>query len=89
MAEAAAVLTEVTGRPVRFRDQTVEEAWAARRPLGAPDWEVEGWVTSYLAMANDEMAAVSDVVPRLTGHPARSVAEHLRAHPEDWAGLRG
>jgi uncharacterized protein YbjT (DUF2867 family) len=89
LAEAAAVLTEVTGRPVRFRDQTVEEAWAARRPLGAPDWEVEGWVTSYLAMANDEMAAVSDVVPRLTGHPARSVAEHLRAHPEDWAGLRG
>ncbi len=30
-----------------------------------------------------------DVVPALTGHPGRSVAAHLRAHPEDWAHLRG
>jgi uncharacterized protein YbjT (DUF2867 family) len=88
MAEAAAVLTEVTGRPVRYRDQTVEQAWATRRPSGHPDWEIEGWVTSYLAMAAGEMAAVSDVVPRLSGHPARTLAEQLRAHPEDWAHLR-
>ena len=88
MAEAADVLTEVTGRPVAYRDQTVEEAWATRRPSGHPDWEIEGWVTSYLAIAAGELATVSDVVPRLTGHPARTVAEHLRAHPEDWAHLR-
>ena len=88
MAEAADVLTEVTGRPTVHRDQTVEEAWATRRPSGHPDWEIEGWVTSYLAIAAGELAAVTDVVPRLTGHPARTVAEHLRAHPEDWAHLR-
>jgi uncharacterized protein YbjT (DUF2867 family) len=88
MSEAAAVLAEVTGRPVDYRDQTVEEAWSTRRPSGHPDWEVEGWVTSYLAIAAGELATVSDVVPRLTGHPARTVAEHLRAHPEDWANLR-
>jgi NAD(P)H dehydrogenase (quinone) len=89
MAEAAAVLTELTGTPTEYRPQTVEEAWATRRPSGAPDWEIEGWVTSYLAIAEGELARVSDVVPRLTGHPARTVAEHLRAHPEDWAKLRG
>jgi NAD(P)H dehydrogenase (quinone) len=88
LREAAAVLDEVTGRPVSYRDQTVEEAWATRRPSGHPDWEIEGWVTSYLAIAAGEMAAVTDVVPRLTGHPARTVGEHLRAHPEDWANLR-
>jgi uncharacterized protein YbjT (DUF2867 family) len=88
MAEAAAVLTEVTGRPAEYREQTVEEAWATRRPSGHPDWEIEGWVTSYLAIAAGELSAVTDVVPALTGHPARSVAEHLRAHPEDWAHLR-
>ena len=88
MGEAAAVLTEVTGRPARYREQTVEEAWATRRPSGHPDWEIEGWVTSYLAIAAGELARVSDVVPALTGHPARTVAEHLRAHPEDWAHLR-
>jgi NAD(P)H dehydrogenase (quinone) len=89
LAEAAAVLTEVTGRPAEYRDQTVEEAWATRRPSGHPDWEIEGWVTSYLAIAAGELAAVSDVVPTVTGHPALTVAEHLRRHPEDWAHLRG
>jgi NAD(P)H dehydrogenase (quinone) len=89
MAEAAAVLEEITGRPAEYRQQDVEEAWATRRPSGHPDWEVEGWVTSYLAIAAGELASVTDVVPRLTGHPARTVAEQLRAHPEDWAHLRG
>jgi NAD(P)H dehydrogenase (quinone) len=88
LAEAAEVLTEVTGIPTEYRPQTTEEAWATRRPSGHPDWEIEGWVTSYLAIAAGELAAVTDVVPRLTGHPARTVTEHLRAHPEDWAHLR-
>jgi uncharacterized protein YbjT (DUF2867 family) len=88
MAEAAAVLAEVTGRPAVYREQTVKEAWATRRPSGHPDWEIEGWVTSYLAIAAGELSAVTDVVPRLTGSPARTVAQHLRAHPEDWAHLR-
>jgi NAD(P)H dehydrogenase (quinone) len=88
LTEAAQVLTEVTGVPTEYRDQTVEEAWATRRPSGHPDWEIEGWVTSYLAIAAGELAAVTDVVPTVTGHPALSVAEHLRAHPEDWAHLR-
>ncbi len=88
LAEAAAVLTEVTGRPAEYREQTVEQAWETRRPSGHPDWEIEGWVSSYLAIAAGELSPVTDVVPRLTGHPARTVAEHLRAHPEDWAHLR-
>jgi uncharacterized protein YbjT (DUF2867 family) len=87
MAEAAAVLTEVTGLPAEYRPQTVEEAWATRRPSGHPDWEIEGWVTSYLAIAAGELATVTDVVERLTGHPALTVAEHLRRHPEDWTHL--
>jgi hypothetical protein len=83
------VITEATGIPAEYRPQTVDEAWATRRPSGRPDWEIEGWVTSYLAIAAGELASVTDVVERLTGHPPRSVAEHLRAHPEDWAHLRG
>ena len=86
--EAAAVLTEVTGLPAAYRRQTVEEAWATRRPSGHPDWEIEGWVTSYLAIAAGELDRVTDAVAALAGHPARTVTEHLRAHPEDWAPLR-
>jgi hypothetical protein len=78
----------VTGCPVTYREQTVDEAWATRRRSGHPDWEIEGWVTSYLAIAAGELAPVTDVVPRLTGHAARTVADQLRAHPEDWTHLR-
>jgi uncharacterized protein YbjT (DUF2867 family) len=89
LAQAAAVLGEVSARPVGYRPQTVPEAWASRRPSGHPDWEVEGWVTSYTAIAAGELAGVSDVVPALTGHPARSLATVLREHPELWRALRG
>jgi uncharacterized protein YbjT (DUF2867 family) len=89
MAAAARVLTEVTGVPTEYRLQTVEEAWATRRPSGHPDWEIEGWVTSYLAIAGGELETVTDVVPTVTGHPALTVAEHLRRHPADWAHLCG
>jgi uncharacterized protein YbjT (DUF2867 family) len=88
LAEAAAVLTEVSGVPVTYREETVEQAWASRRPSGHPDWEIEGWITSYTSIAAGEMGAVTDVVPSLTGHRARTLAEQLRAHPEDWAHLR-
>jgi uncharacterized protein YbjT (DUF2867 family) len=87
LGEAADLLAEITGRPAEYRDQTVEEAWATRRPSGHPDWEVEGWVTSYLAIRAGELASVSDVVPEVTGHAALTVAEHLRRHPGDWAHL--
>jgi NAD(P)H dehydrogenase (quinone) len=89
LADAAAVLAEVTGVPAEYRPETVEQAWASRRPSGHPDWEIEGWVTSYLAIAAGELETVTDVVPTVTGHPALTVAEHLRRHPEDWAHLRG
>lgn len=87
LTQAAAVLAEVTGRTVTYADQTIEQAWETRRPSGAPDWEVEGWVTSYTAIASGEMSVVSDVVEAFTGHPPLTVAEHLHRHPEDWASL--
>jgi len=65
----------------------VEQAWATRRPSGHPDWEVEGWVTSYTAIAAGELARVSDVVPALTGRPATPLATVLRTHPELWRSL--
>ena len=55
----------------------MEEAYASRAHYGAPAWEVDGWVSTYTAIAAGEMAGVSDVVPRLTGHPATSLAELL------------
>ncbi|HKG50961.1 MAG TPA: NmrA family NAD(P)-binding protein [Actinomycetales bacterium] len=78
LAEAAEQITAATGRRVTYQPETVEEAYASRAHYGAPDFEVAGWVTSYVAIANGELEQVSDTVPRLTGHPARSFAEFLR-----------
>jgi uncharacterized protein YbjT (DUF2867 family) len=72
------------GRPITYHPETVDEAYASRAVYEAPDWEVDGWVTSYLAIANGEMDVVSDSVERLTGHPPQSLEDFLAAHPESY-----
>jgi uncharacterized protein YbjT (DUF2867 family) len=79
LGEIATILTRVTGREIRFQDETVEEAWESRRASGAEDWMIEGWVTSYLAIANGELDVVSDDVERLAGHPPLRLEDWLRA----------
>jgi NAD(P)H dehydrogenase (quinone) len=87
VAEAAAVLTRVTGREVVYVEETLDEARASRAPSGAPDWEIEGWVTSYAAIADGTLDVVTDTVSRLTGHEPMTLPEFLEAHPESWAHL--
>lgn len=87
LEEAAEELSRASGRPVRYKNETLEEAWASRRPTGAPDWEIEGWITSYVAIAKGELDVVSDTVLRLTGHPSQSLPEYLAAHPESYSHI--
>jgi uncharacterized protein YbjT (DUF2867 family) len=88
LTEAAALMTEVTGRQVTFVDETLEEARESRRPSGAPDWEIEGWVTTYAAIAAGELDVVTDHVLQVAGHEPMTLAELLEAQPESWAHLR-
>jgi NAD(P)H dehydrogenase (quinone) len=88
MTEAAQVLSSYTGREVRFVDETLEEARESRKPSGAPDWEIEGWVTTYAAIAAGELDAVTDHVRRVAGHEPMSLEGMLEAAPESWAHLR-
>ncbi|KKD04271.1 SDR family oxidoreductase [Streptomyces sp. WM6386] len=81
LAEAAAVLSEVQGRKVTYHPETIEEAYASRASYGAPQWELDAWVSTYTAIAAGQLDGVSDAVPRLTGHPARSVADVVRGMP--------
>ena len=85
--EAAERLGRFIGRPISYHSETEVEAFASRAAYGAPDWEVEGWVTSYLAIGNGEMDVVSDAVPRLTGHEATNLEAFLKAHPESYQHL--
>lgn len=74
---AAARLT-AAGRPTRFHDETVEEAFASRAAYGAPSWLVEAWVSTYTAIAAGELDGVTDDVERVAGHPATTLEEVLR-----------
>ena len=75
MTEVAETITAVTGRPVSFANETLAEAYASRASYGAPDWQVDAWVSTYTAIAAGELATVSTAVADLTGHPARTLAQ--------------
>jgi uncharacterized protein YbjT (DUF2867 family) len=77
LAEVAARITAATGRAVTFADQTVAEAYASRAGYGAPDWQLDAWVSTYTAIARGEVAEVTDTVERFTGHPATPLEQVL------------
>ena len=79
LAEAAELIARATGRPVRYEDETDEEAYASRAGYGAPDWQVEAWVTTYHAIRDGSLAEVSPDLRRLTGRSATSLERHLRS----------
>jgi NAD(P)H dehydrogenase (quinone) len=79
LAEVADTITAVTGRPVRYHAETLEEAYASRSSYGAPGWLVDAWVSTYTAIAAGELAGVSTAVADLTGRPATTLAQHLAA----------
>ncbi|MGC3995544.1 MAG: SDR family oxidoreductase [Propionicimonas sp.] len=79
LADVAAVVTRVTGRPTSYAEETVEEAYASRAHYGAPAWQVDAWVSTYTAIANGELSAVTDAVRNLTGAAPLSLSDLLLA----------
>lgn len=76
LVDVARTLSEL-GRPTRYREESIEEAYASRAGYGAPDWQVDGWVSTYTAIASGQLAAVTEDVRRLTGRAPLSLAEVL------------
>jgi NAD(P)H dehydrogenase (quinone) len=71
LAEVAERASVATGRPFSYLDETVDEAHASRAHYGAPDWQVDAWVSTYTAIRDGELARVSGDVRKLTGHEPR------------------
>jgi NAD(P)H dehydrogenase (quinone) len=89
MAEVAEQLSRTAGHTITYHAETLEEAYASRASYGAPDWEVDGWVTTYVAIANGDLEAVSDDVAALAGHPPMGLADFLRRNPDSYRHLAG
>ena len=75
--EVATLLTTGLRRSVSYVDETVPEAYASRDHYGAPDWQVDAWVSTYTAIRAGELEQVSGDVEALTGRPATSLAQLL------------
>jgi uncharacterized protein YbjT (DUF2867 family) len=80
LAQTAEVLSEVSGTPVRYEEETIEEARASR--AYAEDWEIDGWVGTYVAIATGEAGVTSHSVEHLTGRRPWTLKELLHAEPE-------
>jgi uncharacterized protein YbjT (DUF2867 family) len=79
MEEVAQKISAVRGHPVRYVDETLDEAYVSRAVYGAPPWQVDAWVSTYTAIAGGDMAVISGDVEAVTGRPAQSFDEFLGA----------
>lgn len=73
LAEAALLMTRATGAEYEFLDETLAEARASRAPYGAPDWQVDAWISTYTAIASGALDVVSGDVEAVLGRPPRPV----------------
>jgi NAD(P)H dehydrogenase (quinone) len=89
LAEVAEELSRFAGRPVTYQEETLEEAYASRASYGAPDWEVDGWVSTYTAIGNGDLEEVSGDLEALAGHPPMRLAEFLAGNPDSYRHLAG
>jgi NAD(P)H dehydrogenase (quinone) len=75
--EACARMTTALGRPFSYVEETVEEAYASRRRWSTEAWQLDAWVSTYLAIGSGELAGVSPDVRRITGHEPRTLEQAL------------
>jgi NAD(P)H dehydrogenase (quinone) len=78
-AEIAERLSGVLGRTVTYEDETLEQARASRAVYGAPDWQVEAWISTYTSVARGDLEQVTDTVERFTGRPPLTLEDVVRA----------
>ena len=89
LAEVAEELSRSAGRPITYQVETIEEAYASRASYGAPDWEVDGWVSTYTAIANGDLEQLSGDLEALAGHPPMRLTDFLAANPDSYRHLAG
>lgn len=82
MRDVAGIVSEVTGRSIRYEPETIEEAYASRKSYGVASFEVDGWVSTYTAIASGELDVLSPAVRLVAGREPLSLRAVLAARPE-------
>ncbi|QHT65444.1 SDR family oxidoreductase [Rhodocytophaga rosea] len=82
LTETAGRLSKLTGKKYTYQQESVEEGMLWRNQLGAPAWEVDTWIGSYVAIAAGEVASVSKAVYEITHQHPFTLEEYVSQHPE-------
>lgn len=77
--DVARVATQVTGRQIRYHAETLDEAYASRAAFDPEPWQLDGWVSTYTAIASGELATVTGDVEAVLSRPPLSLEQVLRA----------
>jgi NAD(P)H dehydrogenase (quinone) len=86
--ETARRLSALGGRELQYDDESIEQARRWRAQLGAPAWELDVWIGTYLAMKAGELAKTSDAVQRLTGRQPYRLEGYFNERPRLLDNLR-
>lgn len=78
LEEMAALLTQYLGKEVTYYDEGLEEAYEWRKQWPVEDWQYDAWVSTYTAIAKDELSLVSNDIERVLGRPATSLEDFLK-----------
>ncbi|MBX9391197.1 ergot alkaloid biosynthesis protein [Streptomonospora nanhaiensis] len=84
-SEAAAVIAEVAGRPVRHTPAPVAEMVRRNVDAGMPEAFAAALAGVDSGIAAGREDRVTDTVHRLTGRPPRAFRDFARAHRHEWA----
>jgi len=87
MRQVAEAFSRAAGRSIAYHAEAIDETYGARAHYGAPGWEVDGWVTSLVGVANGEMDVVSDAVLAHTRHAPMTLSAFQRHYPESYRHL--
>jgi uncharacterized protein YbjT (DUF2867 family) len=85
IARAAATLSEVTGRTIKYVDVPEAAAKKAMLDMGMPAWMVDGMMELHAVDKAGYAATVTDDVKKITGTAARSFRDYARDNVAKWS----
>jgi uncharacterized protein YbjT (DUF2867 family) len=74
-SDVAATLSKVLDRPITFSTRTVEEDKQAMMNVGVPEAIAAQNASAFALIADGDAAWITDDVPAILGHPARSLEQ--------------
>ena len=85
--QAAEIIGAVIGKPVRFIDESPDEARARRVREGLPPAVIESALAiAAYQRAGGKTVTITSTIAELTGRPPRTVAEFVREHAASFRG---